>query len=323
MSVKKSSDGWQVDIRPAGHAGKRYRKKVPTKSEALAYEKWVLSQYHNKDWLDKPKDTRLLSELVSVWAGHVVNTVKRPEEQIKRVNQLVSLLGNPRVDLINTRFIAEFRAKRLESIKATTFNRDLSVLSNVFTLLIENGLYSHENPFKGQKAKQLPTKLIFLSKDQIRLLLNSLDAETLLFTKLCLQTGARFGEAQQLRTIDIQSGRVIFPDTKTGKPRTVPISSELESELLKHANGRSNVFDITYLQFNYRLRKIIDLPKGQSSHVLRHTFASHYIMNGGSLVVLQKILGHSKIDMTMRYAHLSPDYLADILNRNPLAMIDK
>ena len=44
--------------------------------------------------------------------------------------------------------------------------------------------------------------------------------------------------------------------------------------------------------------------------MLRHTFASHFVMAGGSLVTLQKLLGHSTMTMTMRYAHLAPDFLA-------------
>ena len=54
---------------------------------------------------------------------------------------------------------------------------------------------------------------------------------------------------------------------------------------------------------------------GKRWHFLRHTFASHYVMAGGSLLALQKILGHAKPDMTQRYAHLAPDYLAAEVER--------
>lgn len=56
----------------------------------------------------------------------------------------------------------------------------------------------------------------------------------------------------------------------------------------------------------------------QSFHVLRHTFASHFIMNGGNIIVLQRILGHSDIKQTMRYAHFSPEHLEDAVTKNPL-----
>jgi hypothetical protein len=45
-------------------------------------------------------------------------------------------------------------------------------------------------------------------------------------------------------------------------------------------------------------------------HAMRHTFASHYVMAGGNLLALPKILGHSKFEMTQIYSHLAPDYVA-------------
>lgn len=53
------------------------------------------------------------------------------------------------------------------------------------------------------------------------------------------------------------------------------------------------------------------LPSGQLTHVLRHTFASHFMMDGGNIIVLQRILGHANLTMTMRYSHFSPDHLEE------------
>jgi site-specific recombinase XerD len=44
-------------------------------------------------------------------------------------------------------------------------------------------------------------------------------------------------------------------------------------------------------------------------HALRHTFASHFMMSGGNILTLQKLLGHADLKMTMVYAHLSPDFV--------------
>ena len=48
---------------------------------------------------------------------------------------------------------------------------------------------------------------------------------------------------------------------------------------------------------------------------MRHSFASHYAMAGGNLLALQKILGHSKFEMTAIYSHLAPDYMAGEIAR--------
>lgn len=62
---------------------------------------------------------------------------------------------------------------------------------------------------------------------------------------------------------------------------------------------------------------------GQLTHILRHTFASHYMMGGGDILTLQRILGHSSITMTMRYAHLSPEHLSSAQQLSPLAQMGR
>lgn len=63
------------------------------------------------------------------------------------------------------------------------------------------------------------------------------------------------------------------------------------------------------------------MPKGQLTHVLRHTFASHFMINGGNILTLQKILGHANLTMTMRYAHLAPEHLQEARALNPLVKL--
>ena len=47
--------------------------------------------------------------------------------------------------------------------------------------------------------------------------------------------------------------------------------------------------------------------------MLRHTFASHFLMNGSNILTLQKVLSHASLNMTMRYAHLASDYLKGVI----------
>ncbi|WP_423062682.1 tyrosine-type recombinase/integrase [Candidiatus Paracoxiella cheracis] len=50
-------------------------------------------------------------------------------------------------------------------------------------------------------------------------------------------------------------------------------------------------------------------------HDLRHDFASNLVMKEVSLYAVQKLLGHKKIDQTMKYAHLAPDFIAESVRR--------
>lgn len=126
------------------------------------------------------------------------------------------------------------------------------------------------------------------------------------------------GELVELKRKQAQQGKVTFTNTKSKKNRTVPVSDDLFQEIESHT-GSDRLFKNTMDSFRDVVKECnLNLPKGQLTHVLRHTFASHFIMNGGNILVLQKILGHSTVTMTMRYAHLSPDHLQEAVELNPL-----
>ena len=170
--------------------------------------------------------------------------------------------------------------------------------------------------------------MTYLSLEQIDLLLNTIkekgiNKSTWWVTNICLRTGARWSEAEQLTMKQFHNSRLTFEKTKSKRLRTIPIDSQFNDQLAKYAEGKNpgdRLFIDCYEPFERMMRHSgIKLPKGQLTHVLRHSFASHFIMNNGNIITLQKILGHSDIKMTMRYAHLSPEHLMDAVTRNPLA----
>ncbi|MEQ5431935.1 tyrosine-type recombinase/integrase [Providencia huaxiensis] len=142
-----------------------------------------------------------------------------------------------------------------------------------------------------------------------------------LVVRCVAETGARWSEAENLTAIQIRNNTVTFTKTKGKRNRSIPISEELIAELPK-AKGSKRLFKSCYSAFRSALKRTgIELPERQSSHVLRHTFASHFMMSGGNILVLQRILGHTDIKMTMRYAHFAPDHLNDVLVYNPLVKL--
>jgi len=160
--------------------------------------------------------------------------------------------------------------------------------------------------------------MAFLSQDEIPLLLSRLDGDELNATLVCLSTGGRWGEVSGLKAEHIINQMVTFMKTKNGKRRTIPVSHELIKRIKTKSSGK--LFNASYYKVRNALKEVKpDLPDGQAVHVLRHTFATHFIMNGGNIITLQRILGHSNIQQTMTYAHFAPDFLQDAVTLNPVS----
>lgn len=116
----------------------------------------------------------------------------------------------------------------------------------------------------------------------------------------------------------VRDAEVSFHGTNGGKSRSVPVAEDFFKEIHAHLE-KFGEFSFSLSAFRRALDESgIELSKWQAAHVLRHTFASHFMMNGGNILVLQMVLVHSSLAMTMRYAHLAPDHLASVITNNPL-----
>lgn len=328
MSIKKLDDGrYEVDIRPRGSEGKRIRRKFNTKGEAQIFERHTLVSHHNKEWLDKPADRRKLSELLELWWVYHGKTHRRGEKERERLTNIVGNLADmavTRADQLTRKAIMDYRVMMLDrGLKPSSVNRQCAIMSGMFTKLINAEEYQNQNPFHEVKAfKEAETDMAFLSAEEVELLLASLDGDDLKAVMLCLATGGRWNEVANLKGEHVIGGKVIFMKTKNGKRRAVPIDTGLETEVKTKSTGR--LFYPNYMKARAVLKEIKpDLPNGQALHVLRHTFATHFMMNGGNIITLQRILGHATIQQTMVYAHFAPEFLQDAVRFNPLAGVSR
>ena len=165
-------------------------------------------------------------------------------------------------------------------------------------------------------------------------------------------TGMRQGElaALQWSDVDFEKRLIIVQrsftgPTKGGDVRYVPLLDGLLPILrawklkcgggwLVFPNEGGNMHQNSARLFQERLHRILDSagfprpPAGARAvhyitfHCFRHTFASQWVMKGGDLFKLQKILGHKSIQMTMRYAHLQPAAYAEDHDRLAALVIE-
>lgn len=324
MSVKKLDDGrYEVDVRPQGADGKRIRRKFKTKGEAQVFERHVLVNFHNKEWIEKPADRRKMTELLDRWwiyHGKVHPNGEADKGRLTTIIARFAELGVTRADQLNRKSITDYRVAMMnEGLKPSSVNRHIAMMSGIFTKLINAGEYGSRNPFREVKnLKEATSEMAFLSDDEIAALLAHLEGDERNAVLVCLSTGGRWGEVSGLKAEHIINQMVTFMKTKNGKRRTIPLSIELVREIKQKNSGR--LFNASYYKVRNALRTVKpDLPDGQAVHVLRHTFATHFMMNGGNIITLQRILGHSNIQQTMTYAHFAPDFLQDAVTLNPVS----
>jgi integrase len=329
MTVKRVPGGWLLDFQPGGRGAKRIRKTFERKADALEYERVVRGKIAGgQDWRPVKKDGRRLSDLVKLWFDlHGVN-LKASGDTYRRLIAMCEAMGDPIASSFHAGIFADYRSRRIsEGVKPVTLNRERSYLAAVFGELKRLGHWQADNPLeKVRPVKVSQFELTFLSLGQIRVLFDALEQaknpDVSLVVRLCLATGARWSEIRKLRCSDVSSdsGLVTFLDTKSGKNRSVPIDKGLALDVCRRL--ALGPFQACYGAFRSAVsRSGIDLPEGQLAHVLRHTFASHFVQSGGDLLTLQRILGHHSITVTMRYAHLAPNYLEQARKYNPLSLL--
>lgn len=227
MALSKTCTGWLVDVQPGGRGGRRYRKTLPTKAEALAYDTRVKSKVsQSPDWKPARRDGRRLLELVELWHKHHGMNLRAGENTYSRLKLLCIALGNPAADQFRPEMFTAYRAKRLaEGISANNLNREHAYLRAVFNELIRLGQWKGENPLAKVRQFKVPEReLSFLSLEQVRLLLDTLrdgrSRDAWLAAQVCLATGARWSEAEGLRVSQVRNGAIHFTGTKSGKNRT-------------------------------------------------------------------------------------------------------
>ncbi len=197
-------------------------------------------------------------------------------------------------------------------------NRALDLLRQIMNVAVACG-HVDSNPARGVKRNRRPALTRFLSREEIGRLHRVLDRQTRKSSRqqadiirLLLLTGCRKGEIVRLRWSAVQDDILVLADSKTG-PRKVPLNTQARRILERQPRGASSfVFPSPRdparprglnLALWYRVRQDAGIEDVRL-HDLRHTHASHAVMNGVPVPVVSRLLGHSNVSMTLRYAHL-------------------
>ena len=221
--------------------------------------------------------------------------------------------------------IERFKAKRKAEVSSATVNRELACLKTMFSKAVEWGRTEKNPAAKVKKFRENPGRERILSPEEARSLIECAGPGIRPVLIVALNTGMRRGEILSLKWADVDFGKsfILISDSKSGRSRKVPMNAFVYETLQKlprtsaehvffNPETKSHIKGIrTAFKAACRRAEI----KGVRLHDLRHTAASKMIEAGADLVTVSKILGHASIQMTMRYAHPTPENMRLAVNK--------
>lgn len=223
-------------------------------------------------------------------------------------------------------YIAYHKSRFIKNTSVRTYARAAKVF---FKYCYSEGYLLNDITRNVKYPKPDNAIIIPLTSDRVELLktkilMSALPERNYCIFKLMLDCGLRLSEVCNLdfRDIDFKNHFVVIRNTKNCKSRLIPLPAELESIILKYiaVSGRDvrfiNSSECLFLENDGKTRitanaisimfaklKVID--PDVYPHLLRHTFATSFVLGGGSLEVLRVLMGHENYNVTKQYLHIA------------------
>jgi integrase len=305
--------------------GRRVRKQYAGKQEAQdELDKFRDEAKNPKPAIVEPTPAPTLAEAFAKFLALKSN--KKTAHEFQRVAEhLKSAFGaDTRLTDITSARIADYKIERMavrrggKPLTAAAINRPLGLLRNLLRQAAKWKVITEvpEIEFEEESAGVVR----FLTpEDATRLLAaarKSRNAALVDLVEFAMFTGVRRGEALGLTwdRVDRSRGVVLLIETKNGRPREVQLSANADAALARR--WRPDPTGLVFGSRNWNIFRQAWVAAVKAAgitkfrfHDLRHTTASWLVQQGRSLREVKELLGHSDIQITMRYAHLAPDHL--------------
>jgi integrase len=283
-----------------------------------------------------PKEVPTLEVFSKEFLENYAEVNNKPSEmRAKRSiykHHLIPALGDKRLDEIGPREIDAYKRLKVSTERSPkSINNDLTILRKTLSVARDWGFIEHVPPIKWMKVPK--PEFDFLTFEESGRLVKAAEGMWSVMILVAVRTGLRVGELLGLRwdDVDLVAGRLVVRRSnwrghigapKNGRNREVPLSPEAVDALKRHRHLRGELVFCheseggRALTENELRRPLYGSCRRAGLrrigwHVLRHSFASQLVMRGVALKAVQELLGHSTIEMTMRYSHLSPDIRRD------------
>ncbi len=346
MEKIRSKTGQIVSYREKVYIdGKAVTKTFKRKSDALAWKQNFSAETRRREALGIAHIQSIdfesfVKEWVEMKEGQGVTRRTLQSYQAVVKNYLLPILHKTKLEKINLGLAQKvIQLSRKKGLKEVRANFNLRVFSQILNDAVKLN-YLVRNPLSGmRKIKEPPRSLNYWTSEQIQQFLAA-NRDNPLYSvyALALNTGMRRGELLGLcwdkvnldkRRIEIARIRDRYElkdTTKTGVIRYLPLNDaafrvlsklagEKNHEAFVFAYGGGKLPNIRHLsdrQFKRAVEKA-EVPKIRF-HDLRTTYASNFVMAGGDIFALSKLLGHTSVEMTAKkYAALHPRFMKEVV----------
>jgi len=338
LSKRKNRQCWFIDVT---FKGKRYIKSTGTIDLKLARKKlsqFEASLYSGKFFENSVKKKVSFTKMVRIFISDYAKVAKVSwKTDIGRSKILCEYFCDVKdIRRITPGDIEKYRSfrsqmklrnKRIGLVSKATINREVSLLSALFREAIKRRLCEKNPAHEVKKLRERSGIVEWLRPAECKKILSVASESMKGVILTALLTGMRKSEILNLQwtDVDFENSLIHIREAKSGKDRFVPMSKQL----IKHFRGikvrslmkrfvlinkEGNKIGNNFSRDFALTAKKSGIARHIRFHDLRHTYATLFMINGGQLHTLKRILGHSTIKVTERYAHVADNYLSQSAN---------
>ena len=319
-NIRMRQGRYQAQVRRHG-----YPQATKTFTSITEAKKWVKATEIDMERQQfSPKISMTVREMLEKYEQICLPTHKGANTSEKyRVKMLKNYFGVMPLDQLTPAHLARYRDVRLKTVQPITVQRDFTVLrSAITTAMIEWDIPLKQNPVSRIRFRKVdkPRVRVMSDDEEIRLLEHASPMLGRMIV-VAVESAMRLGEICNIRKRDInfQNQTLHIPQTKTDKPRTIPLSKRALNALREQLRASGNVVPLTDqpLFVMHRSKVFREFHKslkgagitGLRFHDLRHTATTRLFEKGLGIMEVSSITGHSDFKMLKRYTHIKPESL--------------
>ncbi len=268
-----------------------------------------------------------------------VNTIKSYRSDLKKFEFYLSKTSVKKLSFIGPEIVREFLYEQSKRVSVKTQGRIISTLKTFFNFLVLEKLIN-DSPIENIDYPKVDSKIpLVLSTDEIDKIIScafskkfGLRNQTII--EIMYSCGLRVSEVTEMKISNIFFDESLIKILGKGnKERFIPLSRTAKKLLYNYITYNRKNFsqdkqsiDIVFL--NNRGKKLTrvmvyniindaaleaKINKKISPHTLRHSFATHLIENGASIISIQKMMGHENVVTTEKYLHVNKKHLIETM----------